>query len=226
MPFWNWLQQNSTAITALGNLLFVLIWTFYLQLFYRQYCRQQRAELVIHHAQGVTPSAGCLLVNMSQEAVHVQCVLAQVETNQAVRTFQVTDYRRLSVDDSHPEQLLRQGPLRSGDYLWLGRFEDIMRGNGSHQEQNREGEESLLPVNEIQAIELRTVVIHGPSQYSVGARRRFFVQQQDGQTRVRPEGLHTEQLSSRRHRRRVRKWLHDCFRPADLSHQHDSRTPA
>lgn len=217
MAIWNWLQQNATALTGLGNLLFVVIWTFYLQLFYRQYCRQQRAELVIHHAQGTSPSAGCLLVNMSQEAVHVQCVLAQIESEDAVRTHQVTDYGRISAGDPNTEQLLRQGPLKSGDYLWLGRFEDIVGGHDSREEQVLGREQLPLPLSEIRSLELRTVVIHGPSDHSIGARRRFVIRQRDGQMKIYPEQLYTDQLTSRRDRSQVRRWLQDCFTPAATS---------
>lgn len=49
---WDSLQQNADGLKVLGSALTVLIWFVYLQLFYRQYRRQQCPHFVIHHAQG------------------------------------------------------------------------------------------------------------------------------------------------------------------------------
>lgn len=214
MAVWNWLQQNTAAVTGASDLMFAAIWVIYLQLFYRQYRRQKRVELLIHHAQGMGPSASCLLVNMSSEPVHIQCVMARVETLHETRTHQVTDYRRISVDDAHPKQLLRQGPLRSGDFLLLGRFMDILLARRRPDGKAAESNELPQELEDVLALEIRTVAIHGPSDHAVGARRRFEVEYQDGHLQIRPEQLDTEQLASRHHRPLVRAWLRDCFAPS------------
>lgn len=211
IAIWNWLQQNTAAVTGASDLTFAIIWVFYLQLFYRQYRRQKRVELLIHHAQGVGPSASCLLVNMSSEPVHIQCVMARVEMVHESRTHQVTDYRRISMDDAHARQLLRQGPLRSGDFLLLGRFVDILLARQSPPIKAAGDEELPQVLEEVLALELRAVAIHGPSDHAVGARRRFKVEYRDGHLQIRPEQLDTEQLVSLRHRPLVRGWLRDCF---------------
>ena len=162
--------------------------------------------------------ASCLLVNMSEEAVHIQCVLASVETQQQSRLHQVTDFRRISEDDLQAAQRVRQGPLGSGDYLLLGRFENILDGPDSQQDSSSDQPESAdgradsaLEPQDIRALELRAVAIHGPSRQPIGARRRFTIERNEGEIRIRPEGLQTEQLASRRSSAEVRRWLRDCL---------------
>lgn len=211
MPVVDWLQQYATLLTSLGNLLLVLIWAIYLQMFYRQSQRHQKAELLIHRAQGSEFSASCLLVNMSKEVVHVQCVIVKIETSEKALVHQVTDYERISDDGSDSRQQLRQGPLQSGEYLLVGRFEDMLPGARKQRERDEEHSQLPPPLDEVEAVEVRVVAVHGPSDYLVGARRRFTVEHEDGQTRIHPERLLTEQLSARRHQPQIRRWLRDSL---------------
>lgn len=210
---WDWVHENANVLAGIGNLLMVAIWVVYLQLFYRQYCRQQRPQLVIHHAQGQSPTASCLLVNMSKEPVHVQCIMAEIEAADGAWSLQVTDHERISIDNPNAKQLLRQGPLQSGDFLLLGSFEEILVGKPGSQ-QHVEHRRPVPLLEGVRSIELRAVAIHGPSNQPVGARRRFVVEQQDDRASIRPEQLNTEQLVKRRDRTQLNRWLTECFNPS------------
>ncbi|MCG6156388.1 hypothetical protein [Rubinisphaera margarita] len=186
----------------------VLIWLLYLQLFYLQFRRHRKPCLVIHHAQGHDPSDLCLLVNMSSEPVHVQCVLAKIRDDDRTITRPVTELGEVSPTTSQLESALRQGPIRPGDYMVLGTLEQILnlqplieeRLQSAHTDTDRQ----VLPTHEI---ELCVVAVHGPSDHLVGARRRFKVHRVKNGWVLQASEAQTDQLASHRHIRIVKNWL-------------------
>lgn len=189
----------STAVMA-------LIWVFYLQLFFVQYRRNSRPYLVFHHAQNDNPDALCLLVNMGEQPVHILIVQAVIyfKGGESV-TSTVTDFERINPEQQNVQQSLRQGPLLSGGFLVLGSFRNILCGDQDESEGNRRMEE-------IEGLELRVAVIHGPSRFPVGARRSFqIVHTPDA--RIQPANIHTEQLSKKRQLKMVRHWVESDINP-------------
>lgn len=189
----------STAIMA-------VIWVFYLQLFFVQYRRNSRPYLVFHHAQNDNPDALCLLVNMGEQPVHVQTVQAVVHFKKGESiTSTVTEFERINTEQQNVQQSLRQGPLLSGGYLVLGSFRNILCGDQDESEGNRRMEE-------IEGLELRVAVIHGPSRFPVGARRSFRIIHSP-EARIQPANIHTEQLSKRSQHKTVRHWIESDLNP-------------
>jgi hypothetical protein len=207
---WRWMAQNADVVAALADLLIAVIWLAYLQLFLREYLGRHRPYLVIHHAQGETLDASCLLVNMSQEIVHVQCVMACVTTAEHEYTHQVTDYRRVSADDHQIENILRQGPLQPGEYLLLGCVQDIIMGRYMNSDGEMTAASLSLRIDQVLGFEIRAVALHGPSGRVAGARRRFTVEMDGEQPLIHPQTMLTEQFLSRRKRRQVLAWLHNA----------------
>ena len=207
----DWLQQYASALVAGGNFLLVIIWGVYLQMFYRQSQRQQDPTIVIHSAQGPAASSTCLLVNMSKEVLHVECVLAEIETEQETRVRQIHGYDSISGEDTQVRERLRQGPLQSGDFLLLGRLENILPESNTSPEGDEHRAFPPPSSSQVRALELHAVAFHGPTNDLIGARRRFNVEQQDGKVQIQPEALLTEQLTSRRDRARLRRWLRDSL---------------
>jgi len=197
------------TISAISNVVMAAVWVVYFQFFYYQFRRSNRPYLVIHHAQSADPGSVCLLVNMSAEPVHIQAVQVVV-VNQAgcQRTLTVTDYERVEEETGSLQRSLRQGPLSPGGFLLLGSFREIVLGR--HRSDDDERSERLL--REARSIEIRAVVIHGASDFPVAARRVFCVQQNNG-ARIRPYNVYTEQLTRRKHRSTVKKWLEEELKP-------------
>lgn len=194
-------------ITPLSSAVMALIWVVYLQLFFRQYKRNSRPFLVVHHAQNESPDSLCLLVNMGKEPVHVLCVQAVIyDISGAERILTVTEYRRISADDRNIQQSLRQGPLHPGAYLLLGTFRNIILGRKSEEDDAA----SLL--EEVREFEIRAAVIHGPSSFPVGVRRRFILRHAGG-TEIYPRNIYSEQLSRKRDRQTVREWVESGINP-------------
>jgi hypothetical protein len=207
-----WLQDYASVLVAAGNFMLVIIWGMYLQMFYRQSQREQEPAIVIHRAQGPEVTSSCLLINMSREVVHIECVIAEVETENETRVHQINDYHFLPADESRVRERLRQGPLHSGELLLLGSLDNILPGTEASTEEATEGEIASSPLpGKVQALELRVVAFHGPSKNLVGARRRFSVERRDDRIQIVPEKLMTEQLTSRRDRGTLRRWLRDSL---------------
>lgn len=184
-----------------------IVWIIYFQLFFVQYQRNNRPYLVIHHAQNENPDALCLLVNMGKETVHVQCVQVVLHTRAGEqKVMTVTEYRRVSADDTNVHQVLRQGPLQSGGYLVLGSFRNIILGKRSDES------ESDYLFEDIIGIEVRAALIHGPSSHPVGVRRSFGLEHEGGPS-IYPANIHSEQLTRRKDRHEVRKWLEEELQP-------------
>lgn len=234
---WKAIVEHAQTISGIGTAVMATIWLVYLQVFLLQFRRQRRAFLVIHHARGLSPSASCLLVNMSQETVHVQCVIARVTTKQGEYVRQLADLRRPSADEEEVEGKLREGPLQPGGYVVLGDFEEIIldtaadakeessrepsgedAGGRSEQPASQRSDEDLVAgppssLSEVESLELCAAVVHGPSNHPIGARRRFSVEAEDRRFLIRPQNIHTEQLTNFRKRRQVRRWVEQCLEP-------------
>jgi len=194
-------------IATVSSAVMALVWIVYFQLFFLQYQRNNRPYLVIHHAQNENPDALCLLVNMGKETVHVQCVQVVLFTRAGEeKIMTVTEYRRIQADDSNVHQVLRQGPLQSGGYLVLGSFRNIILGRRSE-----EADPNYL-FEDIVDVEIRAAVIHGPSKYPVGVRRRFTLRHEGGPV-IFPRNIYSEQLVKRKDRHQVRRWVEDELRP-------------
>lgn len=197
-------------ISAISSMVMAAVWVIYFQFFYFQYRRGNRPYLVVHHAQNDSPESLCLLVNMSAEPVHVQVVQVFIRDRSGVeRTLTVTDYERVTESEAPIQHSLRQGPLRPGGYLLLGSFRSIILGRKS------EDDDSVDRLREVESLEIRAAVIHGPSAFPVGARRAFSVHR-NGATRIVPYNVHTEQLTRRRDRSTVREWLEQELHPENL----------
>jgi hypothetical protein len=195
------------SIGAISSAVMALVWIVYFQVFFLQYRRNNRPYLVIHHAQNENPDALCLLVNMSKEPVHIQCVQAVTFANAAIkRTLTVTEYQRVDPGHRDLERVLRQGPLLPGGYLVLGSYRDIILGRSS------EDDAGYRPLEEIDEVELRAAFIYGPMRSPVGVRRRFILRHQHG-TQIFPRNIHSEQLLGRKRRAEVREWVESELNP-------------
>lgn len=92
--------------------------------------------------------------------------------------------------------------MQPGGYLVLGSFRNIILGRRSDDSDS----DSDYLFEDVTAVEIRAAVVHGPSRYAVGVRRRFWLRH-DGASEIFPRDIHSEQLNRRRHRHEVRRWL-------------------
>ncbi len=143
---------NPSVITAMTSVVMVLIWISHLQLALTQYRRASRPFLIIQHAHESAPSAVCMFVNMSQEPVHIECVLTRVTTRRESFTRYIVDYQRMTPEDRDVRTRLRQGPIQPGGYLVLGSFAEIILGVRTREAPDDDEEKLLTDLREIEQL--------------------------------------------------------------------------
>jgi hypothetical protein len=104
-------------------------------------------------------------------------------------------------------QTTHQGPLRSGDFIHIGTFQGMLRSvaqrHGIELDGHRPRGDWIFHV-----LEIRAVAFYGPERHPLGVLRRFRLGDADGADCVLiPESPFTQQLLSRRDRRKVLRWL-------------------
>lgn len=198
-------------ISTISSVVMTLAWVGYLHLALTQYKRSNRPFLVIQHAHESDPSALCLLVNLSKEPVHLQAVIARVHRGDECSAFRITDYERVTATEQHVQSKLRQGPIQPGGYLVLGSFADIMLGKQSSDSDQQEATHHRL--SDIDSLELCVAVVYASKNYHIGARRYFSLEHLEQTTRIHAYSIFTEQLTKRKHRRTVRKWVNEGLDP-------------
>ena len=206
---WGWLQQNSEIVVALTSVATLMVWATYLQLILQDYKRQRRPRLIIHQTQGSRKDARCLLINLSSEPIHIQCVSIASHIDEREHTVMITDYSRTSLQESTPkeiEDVLRQGPLQPGEFFQLGTFENMLELLTSSA-----GHDTWLTEVTEQRLEVRVVAVYGNRTRPVGARRDFTLKGLTDRYSIQPVSLDTEQLYSREAQRMAAGWLESCY---------------
>lgn len=208
---WSWITDNASGLSAVASFLTLIIWLFYAQLLYYGFRRQRRARVLINQGYGSDTSSICLVTNMSHEPVYIQLLLITLVTDSDRHTCSVTDLDRSYGDHQTggPDQLTRQGPLNSGQFMQTGSFHDLIlqaaRENGVISNSS----------TDIRDLALRSFVMtaisnYGPDGASIGFEREFLVQARDeneAQLNIRPCTVSTRRLKNRRSRQRMQRWL-------------------
>ncbi|WP_137388776.1 hypothetical protein [Rhodoligotrophos defluvii] len=196
-----WIAEHRELIAALTGMGTLLIWLIYLQVFISNYRRQLRATLLIMRGAGDGVEARCFICNMSSGPVYVQSVIVTLETPDEAIVHPVTDMLDLEGDaPADPRLRTRQGPLAGGELRDIGSFGNlvrhVLRGNGHGSD--HEGLQTA-----IRSVVIEALGIYGSEDLPIGARRRFVLLEKDGAMRIHGEGLQTQQIRTRRERRRL-----------------------
>lgn len=190
---WEILRQNAPILSAFASIGSFGIWFVYAVLFYKGFKRQRSAHLYVHAAGDGGPGTECLVINLSPEPVHVLCSIAA--RGEEVVQIQSAEDERIPL-----QSRVKQGPLKTGECLSLGGFEEIVKAlddlSGSKCDQPE------------QHLEIRVAAIHGASDRPIGAVRGFYYDTQ--RCEVTPDRPQTVQKRSRREAREVRYWMERC----------------
>ncbi|HET8727523.1 MAG TPA: hypothetical protein VFO41_08450 [Alphaproteobacteria bacterium] len=199
-----WISSHHQIINALANVSMLIVWVAYLQVFVGSYRRQRRSRILVNRGVGSGLAARCLISNMSAEAIYIQSVIATLEISEERWTSPVTDLRGLAEHQSHPDLKLatRQGPLLAGYFMDIGTFDGLI-DHVLHHGGRRDGLDEEKFWKQLRALEITVVAVHGPDDLLVGAKRRFDIARQEGELRLKAHTVDTEQIRSRRERRRI-----------------------
>ncbi len=203
---WNWIGQNAQALSFFASVGTLLIWLFYAQLLLNTVRRQKTPRVLVNQGWGNQLDSVCLVSNMSQEPIYIQCIVMRLETDDGDYSYSVTDIDTTQVDDpgSETSKVTRQGPLLTGHFMNLGTFRTLIRQVA--QSAGLPCEHKAVRDLGVRACEIYVISIYGPESGPIGAKRRFLL---DGGETIRPDMIDTESMASRRARIKMRQWLHD-----------------
>lgn len=198
----DWISQNIEVLSLLVSLGMLAVWIIYLQVFLFSYRRQTRSKIVINRGAGIDLEARCLVSNMSSDAIYIESILASVEAQEDSWRCTVTDIEghRDGELPSDPKALTHQGPLPSGGYMDIGSYRELL-------ERAVDGRGRLEAVLEQMTgpviAQIQVVADYASEDLLVGARRRFQLEAQGQRWLLNPQDGGTEQIRSRRERRRI-----------------------
>ncbi|MFL9815001.1 hypothetical protein D7241_17290 [Stutzerimonas sp. VN223-3] len=210
-----WLTSNHQLISLIISSSTLLVWVFYAQLLLLNFRRQRKPSLIINRGAGKGLGSLCLISNMSAEPMFINQLVVSIETSQGPLEVDVTDIRQSMEGDVSPDliihQTTHQGPLRSGEFTHIGTFQNMLRRVAELHGIKLEGHR---PVGDWQfhSLEIRAVAFYGPERHPLGVLRRFRLRDLgEAECTMVPESPFTHQLTSRRDRRRVRRWLSESL---------------
>lgn len=208
---WEWINDNSGALTVLTSVGTMLVWLFYAQLLLAGFRRQRQAGLLVNQGWGNQIDSVCLISNMSHEPVYIQCIFISLHTGQGRYRSSVTDFESAESwsNQSKLDQVTRQGPLVSGAYMNIGTFRTLIR---QASQQHEMGYDPFEPISQIGLESFKVTVLcsYGPEGKVIGTQREFRVDGTENQ-RMRPLSIHNSRLTNRRARRKMERWLAEAM---------------
>lgn len=196
-----WISRHSNILSVITNAGMLVVWLVYAQILLSSFLRQRKPRVIINRGRGRDLDAEIMVSNMSQEAVLILCLQAVIETDSGSFVRTVTDVR--SHDEHDPAgktyPVTSQGPLASGSYMRLGSFRKVAEWASPGAEHGEAW----------RTFGIRVIFLYGSEDHPICAYRHFALEDEDSGMRVRPLTLDTPELRSRRHRRRIERWLQE-----------------
>lgn len=206
------LAEHATLANAMASFGMLLVWLFYAQLLLSNYRRQLRPKILINQGFGTSLNSRCFVANMSKEAIHLDVICGELETESTRHTAPITDREPPPEEATSQHQGAGQGPLQSGESRDIGSFRDLMYQIArSRQLPTTEDRQLDMEDIDIRALTLQIIANYGPEDQPVGARRRFTIRNPSPQPTIRPDSADTQQFVSRRDRKQVRSWFSDTL---------------
>lgn len=195
----NWLNGHGEALNVLLNASMVLIWFAYLQIFLGHYRRQIRTRVLINQSHGEGRSSHCTIANMGSEPIYLHTVVCLLENTDGTHRAAICDNQdsvRLGLSDT-----ARQGPIQPGGTFDIGSFGDLLKAVGT------DGRAAEVHERDARRLLVRIVAVHGPDDLMIGASRGFGLTRNEDGLRIDPETADTDQIRSRKDRRRLVTFL-------------------
>lgn len=198
---WTWLKENHAIISALSSFAMLGVWMLYLHLFYSSYRHQLRPKILITRGGGDTVAARCIVTNMSSEIIFVQAVFLRLSYPDREQVYSLSEADRKGFSPSDRRSELVQGPLRSGDFLDLGSFEELLSsvpGSGDARDE-------LAAAGALSVVAVGCYTWH---DRLVAAERSFRLSRNKAdQITLVPSRVFARQIRSRAERRKVARMI-------------------
>lgn len=182
------LEPHASSITAVANIVMVLVWAVYLQLIYRRYRYQMRPRVLIN----LTRFGEIHLCNMGSQAIYLQCLQSLLKTDGRERLTDLTD--RMNVERLNTGQ----GTVGAGQSCNLGSVDALLRLARKEERHSENGE---------QVLQLRAVVLYGSDEEPMGVSRSFEISSEEESFLLTPEQPQAYEWWSQKERATVQQWL-------------------
>jgi len=199
----DWIAENSATLQVAITLLTALVWLAYLHILWLNFRRQRQAVILINRSIAQDENAHCFVTNMGAEPIYLMEVMARVVTEDKTYTVKVTEREEVALDDvENPLTRTNQGPIKSGDFIDVGSFLDLL-----HRAEVRIGTEGLFDT--IKQMDLTVAAVDGHATHLVAARRKFKAEWKDGKPYFVPEKVMTSQIRNVFQRRKIAALLEE-----------------
>lgn len=204
---WEWINNNSGALNVLTAVGTMLVWLFYAHLLLAGFRRQRQARVLVNQGWGSQINSVCLVSNMSHEPVYIQCIFISLHTTQGKYRSSVTDFDDVEPWNSQnkPNEVTRQGPLGSGEYMNLGTFRTLIHQASQQHDLSHDQDDPMTQIG-LESFKITVICSYGPEGKVIGIQREFRVEGDENQ-RMRPSSIYSRRLTNRRARRKIERWL-------------------
>ncbi len=199
----DWIRDNSDTLQLAISVVTALVWLAYLHILYLGFRRQRQAVILINRSIARDERAHCFVTNMGAEPIYLMEVMARVKTEDKSYTVKVTEREEVALDDvEDPLTRTNQGPVKSGEFVDIGSFLDLL-----HRAEARIGTEGLF--EKVRQMDLTVAAADGHATHLVAARRKFKAEWKDGKPYFVPERVMTRQIRNIFQRRKIAAMLEE-----------------
>ena len=199
----HWISEHSSALQVILSGLMVVIWIAYLQVFLISFRRQHSPDILINLGAGSGLKTRCFVSNLGLEPIYLLDVIVEIETDDGTHRAIITDRTELSDEElNNPAEATNQGPLESGSYIDIGKFETLV--------QRAESSDYTAPAGvDVKCITIRVIAATAAKWSLIGAERKYRVQREGDRVHLNPVSIAAKQMQSRRDRRKLRRELEE-----------------
>lgn len=200
---WNWLAENASPIQAAVGAITALVWVVYLQILVSGLRRQGRTEILIHLGGSQSLDARAFISNLGFEPIYVLEILLTIWSTDGERETSIADRTEMAKEDlSNPSATTFQGPLKSGEFIDIGSFEDLLK-------RARWNTSDDLDPGATKRVEVKVAAISAASSAVVASKRLFYVECDGDKCRIRPKTLYATQIRSWSGRYKLKRELQE-----------------
>lgn len=163
--------------------------------------RQRRTEILIHLGGSRTLDARTFVSNLGFEPIYILEIILTLWSTDGERVTSISDRTETAKEDlASPSATTFQGPLKSGEYVDIGSFENLL------QRARRNTSDELDP-GTINRVELKVAAISAASTVVVAAKRQFYIEFDGDECVLLSKTLYATQIRSWLGRWRLKREL-------------------
>lgn len=188
------IETHAAVLQIAATLLTAAIWIIYLQVFVRQFVRQRRTHILINVGASNTLDARCFVANLAFEAIYISDIVMILHDHDDFEAPISDRTDAIGGANAPPNVRTYQGPLKSGEFVDIGSFRDLMERAAAASQ----ALPTRIDVDNFGAFDI-VAVANTPARNAIAAAMRTFDIFGSGNERiVVPRGIDTVQIRSKR----------------------------